>query len=176
MPTTPSNGDPNLVGQVVAEWRERLLNGDRFEVDEYTAKYPSVAEELRELFPAIVVIEDLKGDVGDLTGSIGAGALVAEGKTLERAGAFPIPRGTGRGGMGIVYEAEQESLGRHVALKVLPVQALLDPHKQKRFQREAKAAARMHHTNIVPVYGVGEHEGMYYYVMQFIRGLGLDEV
>src|SRR5262249_4184407 len=67
-------------------------------------------------------------------------------------------------------------LGRHVALKVLPAQAFLDPQKQKRFQREAKAAARMHHTNIVPVYGVGEHDGMYYYVMQFIQGLGLDEV
>src|SRR5205823_9081976 len=79
-------------------------------------------------------------------------------------------------GMGIVYEAEQESLGRRVALKVLPGGALLAEQQHKRFQREAKAAARMHHTNIVPVYGVGEHEGMHYYVMQFIQGLGLDEV
>jgi serine/threonine-protein kinase len=165
-----------LVGQVVAQWRERLLKGERFEVTEYTAKYPTIADELRELFPAIVLIEDLKEDVGDLTGSLGAGAILAEGKALERLGDFRIVREVGRGGMGIVYEAEQESLGRQVALKVLPVQALLDPQKQKRFLREAKAAAHMHHTNIVPVYGVGEHDGLCYYVMQFIQGLGLDEV
>src|SRR5262249_20390852 len=73
-------------------------------------------------------------------------------------------------------EAEQESLGRHVALKVLPAQALLDPKHLQRFQREAKAAARLHHTNIVPVYGVGEEGGLHYYVMQFILGLGLNEV
>jgi serine/threonine protein kinase len=67
-------------------------------------------------------------------------------------------------------------LGRHVALKVLPAHTLLDPRHLQRFQREARAAARLHHTNIVPVYGVGEQDGLHYYVMQFIQGLGLDEV
>src|SRR5262249_58559344 len=74
------------------------------------------------------------------------------------------------------YEAEQVSLGRHVALKVLPAQHLLDLRQLGRFQREAKAAARLHHTNIVPVYGVGEADGLHYYVMQFIQGQGLDQV
>src|SRR5262245_31681556 len=171
-----SASDPNLVGQVVAEWRERLLRGERFELDEYTARYPTISDELRDLFPALVMIEDLKGEVGDLTGSIAAGSFRPGGQVLERLGDYRILRGIGRGGMGIVYEAEQESLGRRVALKVLPAGAMLDAQQQKRFQREAKAAARMHHTNIVPVYGVGEHEGMLYYVMQFIQGLGLDEV
>ena len=78
--------------------------------------------------------------------------------------------------MGIVYEAEQVSLGRHVALKVLPKNRLLDAKTQCRFEREAKSAAKLHHTNIVPVFGVGEQDGMPYYVMQFIQGLGLDEV
>ena len=78
--------------------------------------------------------------------------------------------------MGVVYEAEQESLGRHVALKVLPGHALLDPRQLDRFQREARAAARLHHTNIVPVFGVGEQDGLHYYVMQFIQGQGLDAV
>jgi len=67
--------------------------------------------------------------------------------------------------MGIVYEAEQVSLGRHVALKVLPDKALLDPNHKRRFEREARAAAKLHHTNIVPVFGVGEHDGLPYYVM-----------
>ncbi len=75
--------------------------------------------------------------------------------------------------MGIVYEAVQESLGRHVALKVLPAHALLQPRHLQRFHREARAAARLHHTNIVPVFGVGEENDLHYYVMQFIAGSGL---
>ncbi len=78
--------------------------------------------------------------------------------------------------MGVVYEAEQESLGRRVALKVLPAGALADARQRQRFDREAKAVARLHHTNIVPVFGVGEQDGTQYYVMQFIAGLGLDQV
>src|SRR5205823_7934185 len=85
-------------------------------------------------------------------------------------------REIGHGGMGIVYEAEQVSLGRHVALKVLPRKMLLDVRAKRRFEREAKAAAKLHHTNIVPVHGIGEHDGLPYYVMQFIQGLGLDAV
>ncbi len=78
--------------------------------------------------------------------------------------------------MGVVYEAEQESLGRRVALKVLSASSLLDPKQVRRFEREAKAAARLHHTNIVPVFGVGRQDGHHYFVMQFIAGLGLDMV
>ena len=78
--------------------------------------------------------------------------------------------------MGVVYEAEQESLGRHVALKVLPSHALIDPRHLQRFRREAKAAARLHHTNIVPVFGVGHEGSTHYYVMQYIPGQPLDEV
>src|SRR5262249_50947861 len=95
---------------------------------------------------------------------------------LERLGDYRILREVGRGGMGVVYEAEQVSLGRHVALKVLPSHALLDPRQLQRFQREARAAARLHHTNLGPVYGVGEADGLHYYVMQFIQGRGLNVV
>ena len=78
--------------------------------------------------------------------------------------------------MGIVYEAVQESLGRHVALKVLPQHRLRDPNQLERFRREARAAAMLHHTNIVPVFGVGEHDGVHYYAMQYIQGQSLDAV
>ena len=95
---------------------------------------------------------------------------------FKRLGDYLILREVGRGGMGVVYEAEQESLGRHVALKVLPRSALLNEHAVARFRREARSAARLHHSNIVPVFGFGEADGLHYYVMQFIHGRGLDEV
>ena len=78
--------------------------------------------------------------------------------------------------MGVVYEAFQESLGRTVALKVLPSGALERPSTLKRFRRESRSVAALHHSNIVPVFGVGEHEGHHYYAMQLIRGQTLEEV
>src|SRR5207302_9107455 len=95
---------------------------------------------------------------------------------VQQLGDFRILREVGKGGMGIVYEAEQVSLGRHVALKLLPKSVLVDARAKRRFEREAKSAARLHHTNIVPVFGVGEQDGMPYYVLHFIQGLGIDEV
>ena len=94
----------------------------------------------------------------------------------ERLGDYRILREVGRGGMGIVYEAVQESLGRHVALKVLSQHRQFGAVQLLRFEREAKAAALLHHTNIVPVFGVGEHEGVHYYAMQYIEGQSLDTV
>jgi WD40 repeat protein/serine/threonine protein kinase len=119
-------------------------------------------------------LEELRPDAAALTG--GYVAPPDQAGPPERVGDFRILREVGRGGMGIVYEAEQESLGRRVALKILPAGALLDERLRQRFQREARAAARLHHTNIVPVFGVGEDGGLLYYVMQFIPGLGLDRV
>jgi WD40 repeat protein len=159
----------------VAEWRERLGRGERLDLQEYTDRFPDLASQIRAVLPGLVALEDLKGDALDHTGSYVA-AGPAEGRRLERLGDYRILREIGRGGMGIVYEAEQESLGRRVALKVLPSAALLDPRQRQRFQREARAAARLHHTNIVPVYGAGEYEGIHYFVMQYIAGLGLDQV
>src|SRR5262249_50839585 len=98
------------------------------------------------------------------------------GPIPERLGDYHILREIARGGMGIVYEAAQESLGRHVALKILPHFRLADPNQLLRFKREARAAAMPHHTNIVPVFGVGEHEGVHYYAMQYIQGQSLDAV
>jgi serine/threonine protein kinase len=88
-------------------------------------------------------------------------------------GDFRIVREIGRGGMGIVYEAVQLSLGRRVALKVLPFAATLDAKQLQRFKNEAQAAAQLHHTNIVPVYAVGVERGVHYYAMQLIEGQNL---
>ena len=95
---------------------------------------------------------------------------------LERLGDYRLIREVGRGGMGIVYEAEQEALGRHVALKILPRPSTSDVRSLARFRREARSAARLHHTNIVPVFDVGERDGVHYYAMQFIQGQSLGDV
>ena len=95
---------------------------------------------------------------------------------LQRVGDYRILREIGRGGMGVVYEAEQESLGRRVALKVLPPQMAGDSKWIERFQREAQAAARMHHTNIVPVFDVGQDNEYVFFAMQLIEGQGLDQL
>ncbi len=96
--------------------------------------------------------------------------------TPMQLGDYQLVREIGRGGMGIVYEAIQISLHRQVAVKVLPPQFHSDSKHKRRFEREAQAAAKLHHTHIVPVFGVGEHNGVSYYVMQLIPGLSFDVV
>jgi hypothetical protein len=78
--------------------------------------------------------------------------------------------------MGVVYEAEQLSLGRRIALKVLPFAWSLDPRQLRRFKNEARAAAQLHHQNIVPVYAVGCERGVHFFAMQHIEGQTLAEV
>src|SRR5262249_54755093 len=117
-------------------------------------------------------MEDVRPGPRTVVGA--AGAAAAEGP--PRLGEYRIVREIGRGGMGVVYEAEQESLGRRVALKVLPPGALGDVRHVERFHREARAAARLHHSTIVPVFGVGEEGGTHFYVMQYIEGRPLDDV
>src|SRR5262249_23972998 len=95
---------------------------------------------------------------------------------LEVLGDFRIVREVGRGGKGVVYEAEQVSLRRRVALKILPFAAAMDPRHLQRFQLEAQAAACLHHTNIVPVHAVGSRRGVHYSAMQFIGGRSLAQV
>src|SRR5438876_1854816 len=167
----------DLIDQLAEEFLSRFRRGERPAVQEYTEKDPEDAAQIRDLFPALVVLEQAApaSDSESVSPGTASGAVSAAGLP-KQLGDFRILREVGRGGMGVVYEAEQESLGRRVALKILPSQALAERHQQKRFHREARATARLHHTNIVPVYGVGQHAGMHYYVMQFIQGAALDQV
>ena len=170
--TESSEARDVLLNQLADEFAARYRHGERPSLQEYCDRHPDLADDIREYFPAMAEMEQVKDYSLQVPLPPAGGPL----PTLERLGDFRIIREIGRGGMGVVYEAEQVSLGRHVALKVLPRQMLADPQTKWRFEREAKAAARLHHTNIVPVFGVGEHDGLPYYVMQFIQGLGLDEV
>jgi outer membrane protein assembly factor BamB len=104
------------------------------------------------------------------------GASAASGGAPKRLGDFLIRHEIGRGGMGAVYEAEQLSLGRKVALKVLRFGAVSDSEAVERFKREAETVADLHHTNIVPIFSVGCESGVNYYAMQFIEGRSLDQV
>ena len=160
-----------LLNQLADEFAVRRRAGERPRLDEYCERYPDLADDIRSLFPAMLELERARADAGpDLALAVG------DGRRSTTLGDFRLLREVGRGGMGVVYEAEQLSLGRRVALKLLPPGVFRDPVKRRRFEREAKAAAKLHHTNIVPVHGFGEHDGTPYYVMQFIPGLGLDAV
>jgi serine/threonine protein kinase/tetratricopeptide (TPR) repeat protein len=166
------NAERDPLEVLAADYMERLRQGQSPSIEEYTAQHPDLAGEIRELFPTIAVTERLKAR--QARSSDGRATLGSA--RLERLGDFRLIREIGRGGMGVVFEAEQESLGRRVAVKVLPHQVLVDGRHLKRFQREARIAANLHHTNIVEVFGVGEQDGFHYYVMQYIRGVGLDAV
>lgn len=173
MPSYPPQRE--TVEKLAEEFVERYRRGERPPISEYAQRYPEHAEEIRDLFPALVMIEQIAPD-GSLSEPAEEFARAQGADHLQQLGDYRILREIGRGGMGVVYEAEQVSLGRHVALKVLAQRMQRDSQQKRRFEREAKAAARLHHTNIVPVFGVGEDNGVPYYVMQFIQGLGLDEV
>src|SRR5262245_15775440 len=169
-----SEGNP--LDALAEEFVARHRAGECPSVEDYAARYPQLADAIRDLFPGLVLMEGVRPDNRDATGSFQQDPTVGMGPQLEHLGDYRILRELGRGGMGIVYEAEQESLGRHGALKVVLIHMVLDAQRLQRFRREARAAGRLHHTNIVPVFGVGEQQGLHYYVMQFIQGLSLYEV
>lgn len=165
----------NPVEFLAEEFVERCRRGEHPTVAEYAEAHPVLAEQIREVFPTLLALEELKSDRDLCAGLSGQRAAESE-EPPSRLGDFRIVRTIGRGGMGVVYEAEQESLGRRVAIKVLAAFYASSPRALQRFRREAQAAAQLHHTNIVSVFGVGEHEGKHFYVMQYIEGRSLDHV
>jgi serine/threonine protein kinase/WD40 repeat protein/Tfp pilus assembly protein PilF len=158
------------------EFLQRRRKGEVPSLKEYTDRYPQLAGEIRDVFPALVMMDDIDPQSAELARSLGGRSGLHGALGLRQVGDFRILREIGQGGMGVVYEARQESLGRHVALKVLPPSFSGRQTFRERFQREARAAARLHHTNIVPIFGVGEDQGVLYYAMQFIQGQALDAV
>jgi serine/threonine protein kinase/tetratricopeptide (TPR) repeat protein len=170
-----SSDERGPVELLADEFLVRCKRGEKPTIKEYCTAHPKLADEIRDVFEAVLMVEDLKPGSDEVSGSLGEGAQVA-GKRLQQVGDYRILCEIGRGGMGVVYEAEQQALGRRVALKVLPRISAGDSSALIRFQREAKAAARMHHTNIVPVFDVGQDVEHLYYAMQLIHGQSLDLV
>ena len=169
-----STTDRDRVEKLADEFMASYRMGRFHRVDEYIQPYPELAEELRSLLGALVLLEQNGLPPEGLAASaIGNGRATGFPRMI---GDFLIEREIGRGGMGIVYEAVQQSRGRQVALKVLSLPGLLHASHLERFRRKARAAARLQHGHIVPVYDFGAHAGTYYYAMQFVPGQSLDLV
>ena len=173
----PPLADPRLL-RALEEFSAALKAGHKPDRLEYQARYPEVAAELAECLEAL---EFVRGATPLFQAPAPSQPAAAPARATEICaegplGDYRIVREVGRGGMGVVYEAVQISLGRRVALKVLPFAATLDAKQVQRFKNEAQAAAHLHHTNIVPVYGVGSERGVHFYAMQFIDGHSLADV
>jgi eukaryotic-like serine/threonine-protein kinase len=158
------------VARVLDEYLVDLEAGRSADPDRLLAEHPAIASQLR----GCLEVMHLAGRVA------GSGDVASDGEDDAPPGPrladYRIIRQVGRGGMGIVYEAEQQSLRRRVALKVLPLASAIDPRQLRRFHVEAQAAAQLHHTHIVPVYAVGCERGVHYYAMQYIEGKTLAEL
>jgi serine/threonine protein kinase/WD40 repeat protein len=160
---------------VVQRLIDQLQAGTAVNWSGIAREHPQHAERLRSMAIALEA-------VGEFSAGLDAVVSPIAPRTREVEfdpgvlGDFQILREVGRGGMAVVYEAEQVSLDRRVALKVLPLAATMDPRQLQRFRHEARAAALLHHPHIVPVYGVGCERGIHYYAMQLIEGCSLAAV
>lgn len=164
--------DCETIDVLASDFLARYRDGERPTIEEYARRHPEFGDSIRRMFPLVASLERIK-----LNKQVEAsGGATLAGRSISQLGDFRIIREIGRGGMGIVFEAQQESLGRNVAIKVLPKHSLLDEESLERFRREAQTAAAMHHAHIVPVYGSGESDGAHYLVMQLIRGESLDKL
>src|SRR5579872_4328862 len=170
-PPSRSEAPDPVLDALVEEFAQRLQQGEDPSIDELARRHPDHAERLRRLLPAVQALANFSGSAESRDG---CEPVVAP--QVHSLGDFRLKREVGRGGMGIVYEAEQLSLGRRVAVKVLPFAAVLDPRQLQRFKSEARAAATLDHPHIVAVYSVGMERGVHFYAMQFIDGQSLAAV
>ncbi|HKE00413.1 MAG TPA: protein kinase, partial [Planctomycetota bacterium] len=151
--------------EALDQFARAWLDGRAPDAGEFCAAHPECAVELRERIDGFLfVASGLFGSAED-PGAPGA-----------RLGDFQLLREIGRGGMGVVYEAEQVSLGRRVAVKVLAVHPAARPEQVERFRREAATAARLRHPGIVPIHSVGEENGARYFAMELVAGTPLDRL
>lgn len=167
-PEIPVDRDERL-GEAIEAYLELAEGGSPPEPEEFARDYPDLGDDLVAALEGLALVKGLVGS----SGPSGPGHRLEEGR---RVAGYRIVRELGRGGMGIVYEAVHVGLDRPVALKVLGTSAAPDSTGRRRFLNEAKMAAGLHHTHIVPVFDVGQVGGLCYYAMQRIEGSGLDRV
>ncbi len=159
---------PDLIDELADEFLCRLQAGESPSVSEYCRLHPDLAGPIGELFPTLMILEDAKSSTREEP------RLAAP--PPDEIGGYRLIRRIGQGGMGVVYKAHRQDLDRPVALKVLSQRLAHDQRALNRFQREARAIAKLHHTNIVPLYEVGTENGYFFLAMQLIVGRSLDQV
>ena len=162
-------GPQDRVASALEEYSAALESGRPISRDVLLEKYADVREELVGCLDNLQFIREMALDLDSEPHATETTKTAIHANAS--VGDFQIIREIGRGGMGVVYEAEQLSLGRTVALKVLPYAAMLDRKAITRFKNEARAAATLDHPNIVPVFAVGNDRGIYYYAMSMVNGL-----
>lgn len=152
---------------IVDEITDRLNRGEQPDPAQYAPEDSQLRRALAQIIDTLSLLHEPSSE---------SQALRDSDESRSHLGDFRIIRELGRGGMGVVYEAEQLSLGRRVALKVLPFAGMLDQQQLNRFKNEARAAATLDHPNIVSIYSVGAERGVHYYAMQLIEGRSLAEI
>ncbi len=155
----------DIIDEIADEYLRRQQAGDNPSIDEYCRRYPEHEEEIRSLLGTIGLANELLADPSTPS-SDSIDAALAD----RSISGYEIIRRIGRGGMGVVYEAKHQTLQRHVALKVMLGEHPRSSTAAERFQREARAIANLHHTNIVPLFEVGEDNGRSFLAMQLING------
>jgi len=167
-----SAATPDPLDAAIGAFLGELRAGRSPSVEAAVQRYPQLADQLRELLPLVAAMEQLKSSQ-EMTPRL---VSVPKDFRLERLGNCRMLREIGRGGMGVVYEAEQGPSGRRVAVKVLPWKSPGTSQWREHFEREARTAASLHHPHIVPVYQYDEEDGWCYYVMHLVEGIGIDEI
>jgi serine/threonine protein kinase len=168
-----SSSIDRVLVELMDQVADRLQAGESIDVEELARQHPEHAERIRQLLPAARVLAELERSKA---GSSPVPAQPAAATETGVLGDFRLIREVGRGGMGVVYEAEQISLNRRVALKVLPFAGTFDQRHLQRFRNESLAAAQLEHPHIVDVHGVGTDRGVHYYAMRLIDGQTLAQV
>ena len=149
-----------------------MERGEPIDVDSLCDEHVELADGIRHYLEGLEFVHEAAVGFRPASGRV-SGESQTDSDTPGQLGNYRLLREIGRGGMGVVYEAEDVLLNRPVAVKVLPFAALLDQKQIVRFQNEARSAGQLHHPNIVPVYSVGTDRGIHYFAMQFIRGQSL---
>ena len=163
----------DLLEQVVEQFTVEVRDGKQPNIEDYLAQYPQLSDELPDLLSSIAMIEGLKNFSPSTSQPE---SRFGNFELPEYLGEYRIVNELGRGGMGVVLEAVHETLGRRVAIKVMAPGALSTSQHLDRFHREAVAAASLHHTNIVSVFGAGEDQGYHFYVMEFVDGQSIGQI
>ena len=158
---------------IVEQFTAEIRAGQSPSVQQFVEQNPTHAEELPDLLSSVAMIEGLK--------NYSPNSSVPDQQFIDIdvpdfLGEYRIVREIGRGGMGIVFEAVHETLGRRVAIKVMTVGLISNTKHLERFHREAISAASLHHTNIASVFGAGEDNGLHFYVMEFIDGQSVSQI